>query len=101
MTRLCTVCKQIMGEKCAHCGTEATPMKTNSNGQAMPAPSSTVFAAVITSPKATAGKLAPFASRASMPLCRGRTSRRRRVHELNRQQKSIMAGGTNAHQQEQ
>ena len=34
MTRLCMVCKQIMGEKCARCGTEATPLKTNSNGQA-------------------------------------------------------------------
>jgi hypothetical protein len=28
MTRLCTVCKQIMGEKCARCGAEATPLKT-------------------------------------------------------------------------
>jgi DNA-directed RNA polymerase subunit RPC12/RpoP len=35
MTRLCTLCKQVMGEKCARCGTEATPLKTNSNGQAM------------------------------------------------------------------
>jgi hypothetical protein len=35
MTRLCMVCKQIMGEKCARCGTEATPLKTNSNGLAM------------------------------------------------------------------
>jgi DNA-directed RNA polymerase subunit RPC12/RpoP len=36
MTRICTLCKQIMGEKCARCGTEATPVKTNSNGHAMP-----------------------------------------------------------------
>ena len=35
MTRLCMVCKRIMGEKCARCGTEATPIKTNPNGQAM------------------------------------------------------------------
>ena len=35
MTRICTFCKQAIGEKCAHCGSEATPIKTNSENHAM------------------------------------------------------------------
>lgn len=35
MTRICTRCKRIIGEKCVRCGTEATPLKTNSNGHAV------------------------------------------------------------------
>jgi hypothetical protein len=35
MTRICTQCKRIIGEKCVRCGTEATPLKTNSNGHAV------------------------------------------------------------------
>lgn len=35
MTRFCTLCKRIIGEKCVRCGTEATPVKANSNGRAV------------------------------------------------------------------
>ena len=35
MTRFCTRCNQIIGEKCVRCGTEATPLKTNSNHHAV------------------------------------------------------------------
>ena len=35
MTRICTCCKQVMGEKCARCGAEATPLKANPNGHAV------------------------------------------------------------------
>ncbi len=35
MTRFCTRCHQIIGEKCVRCGAEATPLKANSNGHAI------------------------------------------------------------------
>lgn len=35
MTRFCIRCTRILGETCVHCGAEATPLKTNSNGNAM------------------------------------------------------------------
>jgi DNA-directed RNA polymerase subunit RPC12/RpoP len=35
MTRICNCCKQSIGEKCARCGTAATPLKTNSGNHAM------------------------------------------------------------------
>ena len=35
MTRLCIQCDRIIGERCARCGTEATPLKANSNGHAI------------------------------------------------------------------
>jgi hypothetical protein len=35
MTRLCIQCDRIIGERCAHYGTEATPLKANSNGHAV------------------------------------------------------------------
>ena len=37
MTRICTCCKQSIGEKCARCGADASPLKTNSSGYAMTA----------------------------------------------------------------
>ncbi len=35
MTRFCVQCNQLLGEKCARCGTETTPLDTISNGNAM------------------------------------------------------------------
>jgi hypothetical protein len=35
MTRVCTRCKQIIGENCARCGSDATPLQTNSTGDTM------------------------------------------------------------------
>ncbi len=35
MTRLCAVCKQVLGEKCARCGAEATPLEVNARGHAL------------------------------------------------------------------
>jgi uncharacterized spore protein YtfJ len=35
VTRICTRCKTVIGEKCARCGSEAIPLKTNPNGQAV------------------------------------------------------------------
>ena len=35
MTRFCIHCSRTVGEKCARCGAEATPLKTNSRGHAM------------------------------------------------------------------
>ena len=35
MTRFCVQCNRIIGEKCVRCGTETTPLNTNSNGHAM------------------------------------------------------------------
>jgi len=102
MTRICTLCKQIMDEKCARCGTEATPLKANSYGQPVTGTEFDCPSCNHHFPQGDGGETgAPCASRASMPLCRGRTSRRRRVHVLNRQQKSTMTGGTNAYHEEQ
>jgi len=35
MTRFCIHCNRNIGEKCAHCGSEATPLKTSSSCGAM------------------------------------------------------------------
>ncbi len=35
MTRLCAVCKHVLGEKCAGCGAEATPLEVNARGHAL------------------------------------------------------------------
>jgi hypothetical protein len=32
MTRICTWCKRVIGERCAECGAEATPVKAISQG---------------------------------------------------------------------
>ena len=29
MTRICSVCRTVIGEKCARCGTEAQPVNVN------------------------------------------------------------------------
>ncbi len=35
MTRLCAVCKGVLGEKCSRCGVEATPVEVNARGHAL------------------------------------------------------------------
>lgn len=35
MTCICLVCHRILGEACPNCGTEAIPLKTNPNGDAL------------------------------------------------------------------
>lgn len=35
MTRVCAVCRKIIGEKCPRCGTEAQPVRVNAVGHAI------------------------------------------------------------------
>ena len=35
MTRVCAVCKGVLGEKCARCGAESTPLEVNARGHAL------------------------------------------------------------------
>ena len=36
MTRICSVCRSVIGEKCAHCGAEAQPLNVNAAGHPIP-----------------------------------------------------------------
>ena len=72
MTRICTLCKQIMGEKCARCGTEATPLKANSYGQAVTGTEFDCPSCGHHFPQGDGGETAPPANRGGFRFVRSR-----------------------------